>query len=160
MSSAIDGLDTKSFSISTKIRYSYGRIWTFHVRKVVWNFELSTQHPIHSRGFDIECRKMNDPCKFRCIKDTSMMSDVAMDVDILKFLGFSDFERVSLWIREDIHTSSEFIQNEWITSILTNIFKDRNIDSISIRFCLEFILSSFFIMFCMIRMIFIFWILY
>ena len=122
MSSSIDRLDSKPFGISTKVRYSDRRIGTFHIWEIVRNLELSTHDPVHSWGFYIECRKMNNPCKFSCIKDWSTLSDMSRYVDISFFLCFLNLKIVPLWICVDIKTSSYFIQDKGITHRFSSIF--------------------------------------
>lgn len=114
MTSTVDWHDPKTLIVSTEIRHPNRRIRIFVYGEIMRWFEFACRDPVDPRGLHIQSREVDDPCEFCRIEDLICWRECLADRLVVRISLFFDDEVIPLRISENIHTASEFLQNEVI----------------------------------------------
>lgn len=107
MSSPVDRLNPKCLSRTSKIRETYRSIWFNYTRKIVWRLKSSSCYPIHSRGFDVDSRKMEESGKLGDWENCSIFGIGSKSFLVGTFFGSLNDKFGSSWRWKNIEARWE-----------------------------------------------------
>lgn len=142
VSSSVDRLESEFCRLSTIVCHSNWSIWWVYRREIVWRLKSSCRHPVDSRSFHIERWQMDNTSKLCGIQNACCMGKFFWKGMKHSLLRLFHRETISIWVRENIHTSRELLQKKIIWNCISWILPEH--DSYTISKAFSFFFDMFF----------------